>query len=120
MSARWDNIEILQTIDRLQEAADGAPAWQNGVQLMEEIAGGSVIEENRHRGFIQELHVAAEARLLTFEIAQRGAIAPSPDSQPRYYLDHLTDLRSRLTARIARAGNESRSRFPIRPRTTAA
>jgi len=31
--ARWDDIEILQTIDRLQEQMDGRPLWQSGYEL---------------------------------------------------------------------------------------
>ncbi len=69
MPTRWDDIEILQAIDRHQEQSAGAALWHvNGLQLMEELAGGPVGEEHRWRGFVQELCNARDAGLLTFQV----------------------------------------------------
>lgn len=93
MPPRWDNIEILRAIDELQELAEGGPAWHGGVQLMEQVAGGFVHDEQQTRGFVQELHIAAQLGLLTFRISTAPSIAaPNPDSQPRYYLESLRDF----------------------------
>jgi uncharacterized protein (TIGR02391 family) len=85
---RWDNIEILRAIDRQQqETTHGAPLRSvNGLQLMESIAGGQVIEDGLWRGFVQELHIAARAGLLTFTTDDR---AINPDSNPHFYLQTL-------------------------------
>jgi hypothetical protein len=77
MSQRWDNIEILRAVDHFQEQAGGASAWQNGSQLMEEVAGERVIEDQRCLGFINELHIAHHVGLLTFELT-RGIAPPNP------------------------------------------
>ena len=91
--ARWDNIDILRVIDRRQEEAGGAPPWISGAQLMEDVAGGQVHDEQLIRGFIQELHVAQDVGLLTFGIMRSLGIAPpNPDSNPRYYLEQLKDF----------------------------
>lgn len=93
MPPRWDNVEILRATDRLQERVGGAPAWQSGSQLMEEVAGQRVHDEHRHRGFIQELQVAAQVGLLTFRLERSIGIAePNPNSNPLYYLDQLRDF----------------------------
>jgi uncharacterized protein (TIGR02391 family) len=91
MPQRWDNIEILRAVDRFQEQAGGAPAWQNGSQLMEEVAGERVNDEQRSLGFVNELHIAHHVGLLTFDL-MRGIAPPNPRSNPRYYLDQLKDF----------------------------
>ena len=45
MRERWDDIEILQAIDRIQERYDGGPVTaMNGMYLMDEINGTRVTE----------------------------------------------------------------------------
>jgi hypothetical protein len=45
MRKRWDNIEILQAIDQLQERYGGGPVTaMNGMYLMNEINGSQVTE----------------------------------------------------------------------------
>jgi hypothetical protein len=47
MRKRWDNIEILHAIDRIQERYGGGPVTgMNGMYLMDEINGGQVTEPN--------------------------------------------------------------------------
>jgi hypothetical protein len=56
MISRWDNIAILQVIDRHQErAADGVDWSLDDRQLMDEVAGSPVTEDKFWRGFVQEL-----------------------------------------------------------------
>ena len=57
MVDRWDNIEILQAIDRRQqETYRGGPMrGVNGLHLMEQITGVMVHEPQLVRGFVQEL-----------------------------------------------------------------
>jgi uncharacterized protein (TIGR02391 family) len=94
MVKRWDNIEILQAIDRHQERACGAAVYAvNGLQLMEELAGALVGDEWLWRGFVQELQIARDAGLLTFDlVAPGGAGAPSSVTEPHYYLQLIRNF----------------------------
>jgi hypothetical protein len=47
MADRWDDIEILQAIDRIQQQNDGRPLRQSGCDLMNEIAGVFAVEPHR-------------------------------------------------------------------------
>ncbi|RSM35870.1 TIGR02391 family protein [Amycolatopsis balhimycina DSM 5908] len=91
---RWDNIEILQAIDRHQERACGAAVYAvSGLQLMEELAGALVADEWLWRGFIQEVQIARDAGLLTFDlVAPGGAGAPSAVAEPHYYLQLIRNF----------------------------
>jgi hypothetical protein len=58
MRNRWDNIEILQAIDRIQERYGSGPVTaMNGMYLMDEINGTRVTEPALWRCFVQELHI---------------------------------------------------------------
>jgi hypothetical protein len=47
MPARWDNIEILRAIDRIQQRyGGGRVATGNGMYLMDEINGSRVLENH--------------------------------------------------------------------------
>lgn len=60
MFTRWDNIQILQAVDRHQERVGGGGVWDvDGRQLMEDVAGTQVTEDKLWRGFIEELEIAA-------------------------------------------------------------
>jgi uncharacterized protein (TIGR02391 family) len=93
MVDRWDNIEILQAIDDYQqETYGGGPlTGVNGLQLMERVAGSMVIDPPLWRGFVQELHIAADCGLLTFKIQPdpRPNIA---DADPHWYLQTLSEF----------------------------
>lgn len=92
MAARWDNIEILQAIDRIQEQYDGGPVRVgHGLWLMEQINGAPVFEHQRWRGFVQELHIARDCGLLTFK-AQPNPRPNLADADPYYYLQTLSDF----------------------------
>ena len=92
--ARWDNIEILQAIDRHQENFDGAAAGISGQDLMKEIAGAYVVPQERWAGFVLELHIARDAGLLTFRPPYRagGSPPPDPDRDPNIYLQSIRDF----------------------------
>jgi uncharacterized protein (TIGR02391 family) len=86
--ARWDDIEILQTIDRLQQQMDGRPLWMSGHDLMKEVAHTHFVEEQRMGGFLQELFITHNAGLITFSVTDAYA---RPDN-PNFYLQQLRDL----------------------------
>lgn len=80
---RWDNITILQAVDRHQERFGGGEVWGvDGRQLMEEVAGGQVAEDQFSRGFIRELEIAAAEGYLTFSVEIYGG---SPEQTRRSY-----------------------------------
>jgi len=109
---RWDDIEILRRIDRRQEQHGGGELWHvNGQHLMEEIAGGPVAEQQRHFGFVQELHNLRDAGLLRFHVASPpGGDPPQPGANPSYYLQQV----SRFT--LTTAGQDrARGRVVFQP-----
>lgn len=98
MVLRWDNIEILQAIDRIQgETYRGGPIRSmSGLQLMEQVSGQMVAEQQLIRGFVQELHIARDLGLLTFRV--KGEFRPTqPDSDPNWYLQNLWDFALTVT-----------------------
>jgi hypothetical protein len=65
--ARWDNIKILQAVDKHQERAGGGAVWGlNGCQLMDELAGTQILDDKLVRGFLRELEILAAEGYLTF------------------------------------------------------
>ena len=91
---RWDDIAILRTIDRLQEQMDGQSLWISGYDLAKEVAGAYVVEQQRAPGFVQELHIAYEAGLITF--SQSGNARPVDASN---YLQQIRDIALTVTGR---------------------
>ena len=77
---RWDDIEILQAIDRGQEQHGGTELWTDGRLLMEQIAGGHVPEPQRHRGFMRELQNLQQAGYLTFQFNASFSCPPASDA----------------------------------------
>jgi hypothetical protein len=65
---RWDDIEILQAIDRIEEQSGGTELWMDGRLLMEDVAGGHVAEDQRDRGFVRELFNLQVGGYLTFRV----------------------------------------------------
>lgn len=111
MADRWDNIEILQAIDRKQqETYRGGPlSGVNGLSLMNEINGSTVSEHQRWRGFVQELHIAADLGLLTFKI-QADPRPNLPDADPHWYLQTISDF-----ALTVPGQDRSRGRMVVQP-----
>jgi uncharacterized protein (TIGR02391 family) len=96
---RWDNITILQAIDRHQDRFGGGEVWGvDGRQLMEEVAGRQVTEDQLSRGFIQELEIAAAEGYLTFTVEIYGG---NPEQTRRSYpYQYLQQVRNfALTAK---------------------
>ena len=106
MAARWDDIEILQAIDRIQQQNDGRPLWQSGYDLMNEIAGVFAVEPRRMPGFIQELHIAYADGLLTCRITD-GTAGPEV---PSHYLTNIRDI-----ALTVKGRDRARGRMVIQP-----
>ena len=99
MPIRWDNITILQAVDRHQERFGGGEVWGvDGRQLMEEVAGRQVTEDQLSRGFIQELEIAAAEGYLTFAVEIYGG---NPEQTRRSYpYQYLQQVRNfALTAK---------------------
>ena len=111
MVDRWDDIQILQAIDRIQqERFDGGPMRVgHGLWLMEEINGGPVFEHQRWRGFVQELHIARDRRLVTFKVQH----SPRPnlaEADPYYYLQTVSDF-----ALTVEGQDRARGRVVVQP-----
>jgi hypothetical protein len=66
---RWDNITILQTVDRLQQQYGGGELRNaDGRELMDNVAGAQVTDDGLIRGFVLELEIAAYEGYLTYRI----------------------------------------------------
>ncbi len=91
---RWDNITILQAIDRHQERFGGGEVWGvDGRQLMEEVAGRQVTEDQLSRGFIQELEIAAVEGYLTLSVEIYGGHPEQiRQSYPYQYLQQVRNF----------------------------
>jgi uncharacterized protein (TIGR02391 family) len=108
---RWDNIEILQGIDRRQQETYGGGPMRgvNGLYLMEQITGVMVHEPQLMRGFVQELHIARDLGLLTFKVQDD----PQPnlaDADPNWYLQTVSDF-----ALTVEGQNRARGRMVVQP-----
>jgi len=84
----WDDIAILQTVDRLQQQMDSRPILHTGYQLASEAAGVHAVEERRLPGFVQELLIAYRANLITFTLSD-PTVNPQNAS---YYLRQVRDI----------------------------
>ena len=86
---RWDNITILQAVDRHQEQFGGGEVWGvDGRQLMDEVAGSQVTEDGLVRGFLQELEILERERYLTFTVDDH-----SPNHRTAYPYLYLQQIR---------------------------
>jgi len=108
---RWDNIEILQAVDRRQqETYRGGPMrGVNGLHLMEQVAGVVVNEPQLMRGFVQELHIARDCGLLTFTV-QADPRPNLADADPNWYLQTISDF-----ALTIEGQDRARGRMVIQP-----
>jgi uncharacterized protein (TIGR02391 family) len=98
VAERWDNIDILRGIDRYQqETYHGGPLRTvNGQLLMQYLTGAYVHDHQQVRGFIQELHIARDLGLLTFDVQ------PSPrpnlaDADPNAYVQIISGFALTVT-----------------------
>jgi hypothetical protein len=89
---RWDDIEILREIDRQQLQYGGGPLITSGLQLMEALAGRTVADHGLIRGFVQELHNARDAGLLTFRMHDYHGPPADPFGNPHYYLQQVREF----------------------------
>ncbi|HEY2265841.1 MAG TPA: TIGR02391 family protein [Streptosporangiaceae bacterium] len=93
MSFRWDNIEILRAIDRIQgDTYHGGPIQGlSGLQLMEQVGGKTVADQRVTGGFVQELHIARDLGLLTFRV-QGDFRQVEQETNPHWYVQNLWDF----------------------------
>jgi len=90
MPIRWDNIAILQAVDRHQEQFGGDELWVvDGRQIMNEIAGRQVSEDALVRGFLQELEILEREGYLTFTPHDR-----SPSNRTGHPYSYLQQIRN--------------------------
>ena len=87
---RWDNITILQAVDRHQERFGGGEVWGvDGRQLMDEVAGRQVTEDASVRGFLQELEILEREEYLAFTVYDRSH---NRTTYPYLYLQQIRDF----------------------------
>lgn len=87
---RWDDIEILQLIDRLQEEHE-RPIW-DGQHLLDRASEGQNVFEDDRAAFAWELMLARDAGLVYFETRpQIGGHAP-PRLEDYHFLGSLKDI----------------------------
>jgi uncharacterized protein (TIGR02391 family) len=109
VSSRWDNVDILQAIDRAQqETYHGGPTGSvNGLWLMEQLRGRA--DSQAMRGFAQELGIARDAGLLTFRV--RPDLPPNaPDRDANWYLQGVSNF-----ALTVEGQDRARGRMVARP-----
>lgn len=106
----WDNVEILREIDRWQQETykGGSLSMVNGLALMQRLHGS--YEVDRMRGFIQELHICAASRLLTFNVQPDPYQPNLADANPNLYLQAISDF-----ALTVEGQDRARSRMIARP-----
>jgi uncharacterized protein (TIGR02391 family) len=91
---RWDNIEILRAIDQEQQRQDGAPVGWSGQDMMKQLLGTFTVDPSLYPGFVQELHIARDAGLLTFTPphAAGRSLPPDPSHDPNIYLQSVRNF----------------------------
>jgi hypothetical protein len=109
---RFDDIDIVQAIDRHEGASNGAPLWGlDGRILMEELAGGLVADSVVHNGFVKEIHMLRDCGLLTFNVhSGPGDVPPNPDQNAYYYLQQVHSFALTVTGR-----DRARGRAIVKP-----
>jgi uncharacterized protein (TIGR02391 family) len=91
----FDDLHILRTLDRLEQA--GQSTYLNaGIDLLTEVTGGQPVSEDRdYRSFIRELSMARDCGFLTFKVLPYPGDPAPPDPDrtlPNHYLHQLADL----------------------------
>ena len=99
MADRWDNIDILRGIDRWQQETyhGGCLQGVNGMLLMERLTGSYVHDRQQARGFIQELHIASDLGLLTFDVAPGPANVGPASADPSVYVQAISNFALTVT-----------------------
>jgi hypothetical protein len=70
---------------------------------MERLTGSYVHDRQQARGFIQELHIASDMGLLTFDIAPGPANAGPASGDPSVYVQALSNFALTVTGQIGHA-----------------
>jgi len=91
----FDDLHILRTLDRLEQA--GQTAYLNsGIDLLKEVTGGQPVSEDRdYPNFLRELNMARDSGFLTFKVLHYAGEPepPNPDrTLPNHYLQQMVDF----------------------------
>lgn len=94
MPFRWDNISILQAVDRHQARFGGGEVTGvNGRELMDDVAGSQVTDDGLVGGFVRELEIAQGAGYLAFAVDDlMGTAAGVRRSYPYQYLQLIRNF----------------------------
>jgi hypothetical protein len=98
MVMHWDDLQLLQMIDHLEESEIGT--LTNGQGLMQRIADGQQLDYSRdYRTFAWELLLAYDAGFVTWD--ERGVYPQSayPLANPNSWLQQIRDIRLTLAGR---------------------
>ena len=69
----------------------------NGMLLMERLTGSYVHDRQQARGFIQELHIASDLGLLTFDVAPGPANVVPASADPSVYVQAISNFALTVT-----------------------
>lgn len=107
---RWDDLELLQLIDQLEQSDQG-PLW-SGFSLMQGASSGKPLDPNQdYRPFVRELLLAQAAGFLTWkEQFSYGGRPAGADLDPNLWLQQISEIRLTLAGR-----DRAHGRVIIRP-----
>jgi uncharacterized protein (TIGR02391 family) len=88
VSAYFDNVVILQVLDRMQQQRKGQPLMESAHDLMREVTGAYPADTVAEAGFLQEMIAASAAGLLTWRLMDQTV----PPTQVSYYLQQMRQL----------------------------
>jgi len=107
---RWDDLELLQLIDRLEQSEPGS-LW-SGFNLMQRAANGKPLDPNHdYRPFVKELLLANSGGFLTWkEQFSYGGHPADPNLDPNLWLQQISEIGLTLGGR-----DRARGRVISRP-----
>jgi uncharacterized protein (TIGR02391 family) len=86
--AYFDNVVILQAIDRLQQERGGQALLESAHDILQQVAGTYVIDDVMAAGFLQEMITAGAAGLVTWRLMDQTA----QTARPSYALQQMRQL----------------------------
>ena len=109
MALRWDDLQLLQLIDKCEESETGS--LSSGFQLMERAREGRQLDYQRDpASFAHELLIAREAGLLDFDDRSYGPRIADPRYDAHQWLQQVRDVRLTIAGR-----DRARGRVIITP-----
>jgi uncharacterized protein (TIGR02391 family) len=103
---RWDDLELLQLIDRLEQS-DPGPLY-GGLSLMQRAAAGRPLDPNKdYRPFAHELRLAAQGGFLTWkEQFSFGGRMADPELDPNMWLQQISQIELTIAGRDRARGQK--------------